>query len=88
MCVKQAIEEIGIIATEPKGFRPQPEKPNPNPKLLFRDELHPQHELPIGQDGAAPISHNNLILLLFTDNKTPVNPDPDIPPLFVKIVTV
>jgi hypothetical protein len=47
-----------------------------------------EQELDIEQEGAEPILVNNLIKSLFTDIKTPVNPEPEIPPLAVNMVTV
>ena len=44
--------------------------------------------LPRGQDGAQPMLQRSFTVLQSAEIKTPVNPEPERPPLVVKIVTV
>jgi hypothetical protein len=78
------LAQIGITHTAPSGL---PQKP---PMSLFTPigVIVSQQELPIGQAGGAPMSARSLTQSQSADNKTPLNPLPESPPLVVKIVTV
>ena len=74
----------GIKATEPIGL---PQKPKSGfispqgPKVFVQLE-------PTGQAGGAPTSHKMRTHSLSADSKTPVKPEPDMPPDTVKMVMV
>lgn len=70
----------------PPHLHPQPSRPNPKPPPNSGNP--PQHELPSGQAGGAPMSVINLTQPSQIPASTPVKPLPESPPDFVKIVTV
>lgn len=81
---KQAILSIGISQAEPTF----PGKPQ-----LFTKVLRPAPDglpqaFPTAQPGAGPMLVMSLTKQGFTSRITPVKPQPDCPPLVVKMVTV
>jgi len=90
LCVKLAIAQSGISVIEPNQLLPHPLNPCTNPpanppKVLLNGPVQLD---PSGHAGGAPIDVISFTIPQLTAASVPVNPDPDIPPLFVKIVTV
>ena len=84
-CVKQAIEQVGITQTAPRGL---PIKPPNSLSTIPTGVITSVQVLPIGQAGGAPMSANKRTQWQSAVKRTPVKPLPDRPPLVVKIVTV
>jgi len=84
LCVKLAILQIGICVIEPSQL-PQAVKL----KLQPHEPMGPLQQEPTGHAGGAPIPVMSLTTpSLPMPASVPVNPDPEIPPLVVKMVTV
>ena len=80
--VNDAILQIGISVIEPS----QP--PQAGPGLQLQPPMGPVQQLPSGQEGGNPMDVISLTTDGSTATNTPVKPEPDKPPLVVKIVTV